>query len=170
MQDSNSFNRRLYFLLGAAFGASVMALVDPGRGARRRSVLRDKMQHGINVAGRETWKQVRNLGGNMKGAIAERRSAARDARVIFDNEQLEDRVKAQIGHVLSHFSVEVKARDGHVVISGPVMRGERQKLEDRLRETRGVRGFELQVTEHDRPEGVPSLQGVPKGPRGENVA
>ncbi|HYE25644.1 MAG TPA: BON domain-containing protein [Clostridia bacterium] len=170
MQDSNSFNHRLYFLLGAAFGASVMALMDPGRGARRRSLLRDKVQHGMNVAGRETWKQVRNLGANVKGAIAERRSAARDARVILDNEQLEDRVKAQIGHVLSHFSVEVRAHDGHVVVSGPVMRGERRKLEDRLRETRGVRGFELQVREHDSPAGVPGLQGVPKRPARENVA
>lgn len=170
MQDSNSFNNRLYFLLGAAFGASVMALVDPGRGARRRSLILDQVQHGVNVAGRGTWKQVRNLGKNLKGAIAERRSAARDARRIIDDERLVDRVKAQIGHVLSHFSVNVEARGGHVVISGPVMRGERQKLEDRLRETRGVHAFELRVSEHDSPEGVPSLQRIPKGPTRENVA
>jgi hypothetical protein len=76
------------------------------------------------------------------------------------DEILEERVKAQIGHVLSHQSVSVRARDGHVIVEGPIRRGEKQKLVDRLKSTRGVRSFHLLVEEHGTEEELPSFHGV----------
>ncbi|HYH00964.1 MAG TPA: relaxase/mobilization nuclease domain-containing protein [Terriglobales bacterium] len=50
---------------------------------------------------------------------------------------LEERVRAQVGHVVQHFKLAVEARDGHVTVTGEVLPGEKQKIADRLREIRG---------------------------------
>ena len=148
----------LMLLAGLAMGAGLMALADPGRGARRRAWVRGKIAHGLRVTGREAGKLARNAANNLYGALAEARSTVRNRRV--DDERLEDRVKAQIGHVLSHFTVVVHATSGHVVIDGPVLRGERQKIARRLEETRGVRSYDLRVSEHDSADEVARIARV----------
>jgi hypothetical protein len=149
---------KLMLLAGICIGAGAMALLDPGRGGRRRAWIRNKMAHGERLAARVADKKFRHMRNEAYGAFAERR--ARMAGDFVPDEVLEERVKAQIGHVLSHQSVDVQARDGHVIIKGSVLRGERQKLADRLNVTRGVCSYDLLVREHDADEGLPSLQGV----------
>jgi gas vesicle protein len=49
--DYEENTRRLWtgFLAGAGVGAAVMYLVDPGRGARRRGLIRDKLIQATHV-------------------------------------------------------------------------------------------------------------------------
>ncbi len=76
------------------------------------------------------------------------------------DEVLIERVRAQLGHVVSYpGSLDVKVDDGCVIVSGPVFAGELAKIHDRLQQTRGVCDFDLQVTEHLDTEGIPGLQG-----------
>ncbi|HWR17096.1 MAG TPA: hypothetical protein VN577_19865 [Terriglobales bacterium] len=151
-------NNGLMLLAGLAIGAGAMALIDPGRGARRRSWLRDKLSRGAHSSNRQIDKKARHIRNEAFGAISERKARLFNRHV--PDEILEERVKAQIGHVLSHCSVDVRAHGGHVTIEGPVLRGERQKIADRLDVTRGVRSYDLFVREHDSDEGLPSLQGA----------
>jgi hypothetical protein len=135
-----------------------MYLLDPGRGAWRRSHIRDRFIRAGRVLADRADKQSRNLANHLRGAVYEIRAKFHEERVA--DEVLIERVRAQLGHAVSHpGSLEVRAEDGRVIVTGPVLRGERQKIEDRLRDTRGVCDFDLQVMEHESREGIPGLQG-----------
>lgn len=136
------------FLLGVGVGAGLMAILDPGRGAWRRSYLRDKVVQGIHIAQRQGRGLLIEIGNEVRGSVAEQRARMREGRI--PNAKLVERVRAQVGHVVQNFgALDVSASDGHVTIWGPVLRGEKEKIEQRLRETRGVRSSYVQVTEYD---------------------
>jgi BON domain len=147
MNRRNGRNNALMFMLGAGVGAGLLALLEPGRGARRRALVRDQLVHSQRTAGREINRQARDLGNRVHGFFAERRARWRERRASIPDDQLELRVMAQLGHVLAHANIEVHADNGHVIVSGPVMAGERARIEERLRETRGVRSFDVRVEE-----------------------
>jgi hypothetical protein len=146
------------FLAGCGVGAFSMYLLDPGRGVRRRAQIRDKFIRAGHVLADRADKQARNLANHVKGAIYEARAKLRSQRV--PDEVLVERVRAQLGHVVSHpGSLNVRVDNGCVIVSGPVFAGELAKIQDRLQETRGVCDIDLQVTEHLDTEGIPGLQG-----------
>jgi hypothetical protein len=149
-------DRIMLVAAGVGLGAIAMALLDPARGARRRSWIRDKMARGAHLSNRKIDRKNRHLQNAAYGAIAERKARLFDRDVSDD--VLEERVKAQIGHVLSENKVNVRARDGHVIVEGPVLAGERLKLAKRLDVTRGVRSYELLLIEHDGPEELPKVE------------
>lgn len=135
-----------------------MALLDPGRGAARRSYIRSKTFHGLRVAGREGAKQLKRLQNEMLGALAESKAKLLERNVPDDI--LVERVRAQLGHVVKNFGLmEIDARQGYVTVWGPTLRGERGKIIDRLDETRGVRNFYVQIYEHDNLDHVAEIHG-----------
>jgi hypothetical protein len=146
----------LLLIAGAGIGAAAMALLEPGKGARRRSWMSDKMARGAHRSNRVIDKKARQLQNEAFGAIAERKARIFEGDIPDD--VLEERVKAQIGHVLSQTRVKVQAQDGHITVEGPVLRGERQKLADRLDVTRGVKSYDLLVMEHDESEDFSNAQ------------
>jgi hypothetical protein len=144
-------------LAAAGIGAGLYHILEPHRGAARRAWVRDKMFHGVRLFGRFLDKRVRDLRNRVQGEIAELRASAAEPQV--DDDVLVERVRAQIGHALSHpGAVEISARQGVVTVRGPVLEGEREKLEHRLSKTRGVRDFRVEVETHPTAEGVPALQ------------
>ena len=146
-------------LTGAILGATAMYMLDAQQGRRRRALARDKMVRALNRLGREARRQARNMGKRSFGQVAELRSSLRDRGGV-DDVKLVERVRAQLGHAVSHpGSLEIRATDGHVTVSGPVLRHEIDQICDRLNKTRGVSDFELRVEAHDSAEGVPGLQG-----------
>lgn len=150
--------------LGAGIGAGLMYLLDPHGGARRRSIIKDK----VYSFGKDTVdganRRSRDLMQRARGQQYELRH--RGERV--DDETLRERARAQIGHVVSHpGSLEVRAENGCVFVRGPVFVGERRRMEDRLRKTRGVQRCDLNgVHEHESSENVPGLQGESAWRRG----
>ena len=146
------------FLAGIGLGAGLMALLDPGRGAARRSYLRDKTFHGLRLVGREATKQLKRLQNEIVGALAESKAKLLERNVPDDI--LAARVRAQLGHVVKNFGLlEIDARRGYVTVWGPTLRGERGKIIDRLQETRGVRNFYVQIDEHDDLDQVAGIHG-----------
>jgi osmotically-inducible protein OsmY len=87
-----------------------------------------------------------------------------------DDSELEERVRAQLGHAVSHpGSLEVIVRDGAVTVLGQVLRGEYDRIRKRLEQTRGVRDLDMQVEVYDSPGDIPGLQGESRWQRKQRV-
>jgi hypothetical protein len=155
--EGHGLGHSAMFLAGCGAGALTMYLLDSGRGKRRRAQLRDKVVHVGRAVVDRADKQTRNFANHVKGAICEARAKFRHERVSDD--VLIERVRAQLGHAVSHpGALDIRADDGCVIVTGPILRGERKKMEDRLRDTRGVCDFILEVMEHESHEGIPGVK------------
>jgi uncharacterized membrane protein len=75
------------------------------------------------------------------------------------DEKLVARVRTNLGHIVSHpHAIEVRAKDGRVTLSGPILRGEVARLLRTVRKMRGVYGVVNRLEAHERRD-VPALQG-----------
>jgi uncharacterized membrane protein len=139
-------------------GVALMYFLDPGRGARRRALIRDKTVHALRKAEDAAETTVRDLRNRAKGLAAE-------TRARFDGDDVDDvvlvaRVRAEMGRVVSHpASIIVTAADGRVTLSGPVLADEADALLARARGVRGVRDVVSLLEVHERAENVSGLQG-----------
>ena len=112
-------------LSGMLLGAGAMYLLDPDRGARRRSILRDKGVHASRLLATglgTTARDVRNRSAGAAAAVGSRlrRDAAGDQIV-------QERVRTALGRVVSHPSaVKTAVYDGRVFLSGPILQSEIQ--------------------------------------------
>jgi BON domain-containing protein len=163
-----SFGERIghfFTLLGAiGLGAGLAYILDPQQGGTRRAWVRDKMNGGLRHSGRFLDKRVRDLRNRVQGRVAEIRASATEQQI--DDDVLAERVRAQLGHVLSHpGSIDIIAQNGVVTVRGPVLEGEAEKIRERLSETRGVQDFRIEVATHPSAEGIAGLQGESRSQR-----
>lgn len=145
-------------LAGVVVGAGAMYLLDPDRGARRRSLLRDQGVHAGHKLGEGLAATARDARNRTSGAASALRSRFRPDQA--DDEVLQQRVRSAIGRVVNHPSaITVSVSDGQVTLTGHVLADEVDALIRRVEGVRGVRevGNELEV--HQNSDGVPSLQG-----------
>jgi hypothetical protein len=152
-------------LSGMALGAGLMYVFDPRRGAQRRAQARDKLIRGTRFLGCYLDKRSRDLANRSFGAIAELGSSIRDRVRSIDDEVLVERVRAQLGHVVSHPAlIHVDASDGRIRITGHILDGELDKIRTRVARIRGVKECDLRVDAHSQPEleRVSGLQGAPR--------
>jgi gas vesicle protein len=150
----------LLLVTGGILGATAMYIFDQNSGRRRRALARDKAYHYLKELQRASLRKAEDLKNRLVGSVQEARSRMREARSEIDDSVLEERVRAQLGHVVAHpGALEVRVDHGRVTVSGPVLMGERRKIQHRLSKTRGVREADVQVTEYASKEGVPGLQG-----------
>lgn len=134
---------------GMIIGATIMYIFDEHRGAKRRSYARDKISHAAHSLGREARKRTRDLFNRGFGSIAELGSSLRDRVRSLPDDQLVDRVRSQLGHVVSHSGLlQVYAKDGCVTVSGPVLDREIDQIRNRTKKIRGVRECQVQVEPH----------------------
>jgi uncharacterized membrane protein len=149
-----------------AVGAALMYLLDPNRGARRRSVARDKLVSAVNHTGVSLERAARDLWHRAYGTYAESRHLF-DRDEAVDDEVLVARVRSKLGRVVAHpHAIRVAARDGHVSLYGPVFRSEVSRLLDGVARVRGVRTIDSNGLEvHKHAASVPALQGG-SGPTG----
>jgi hypothetical protein len=154
--DSFSRESKIALFVGAGLGATLMFILDPARGARRRSLVRDKTAKIFRRGGRAIHDRREDVGNRLSGTFAEIRSRRAPPPT---NHQLEERVRAELGHRIEHAkSIEVIAEDGFVTLRGNVLRDE---LEDALRTVRdvpGVRKVHSEMQIRRDPGDIPSLQ------------
>lgn len=154
------------FVAGALCGASLMYLLDPRGGGRRRALIKDKVVRGSRLASMYGGKMARHLSNQARGEVEEQRARWRDSGEVIPDDVLVERVRAQIGHVVSHpGSIEVTANNGMVTLRGPVLSGEIEKVCKRLDVTRGVQDYNIQLMEHEDASGIPGLQGESRDQR-----
>ena len=148
---------QLALLGGVGLGAGLMYLLDPDGGGRRRALARDKCVHSLKVSGKALRKTSADLGNRTRGLVAEAGSLLH--RGSADDRKLEGRVRSKLGRHVSHPSaIQVQCEDGRVVLSGPVLASEADKLLSKLKKIKGVHEVESRLETHESPENVPSLQ------------
>jgi hypothetical protein len=141
-----------------ALGASIMYILDPVGGGRRRSLVRDKFAHGVHRAAntaRGTAIQVRN---RTTGFAHEVRARWMEGHV--DDVTLVERVRSQMGRVVTHpAAIVVRALDGEVTVSGPILADEVDDLLANVRSVRGVTSVCNELDVYETASDIPALQG-----------
>lgn len=118
-----------------------MYLFDPDRGKRRRAEIRNKAKHINRVAAEATGKTQRDVRNRLRGIVSEVKSLTRSEAISDD--VLEARVRSKMGRVVSHpHAIEVKAREGQITLSGPILNAEVLPLVDAVGAMRGVKNIE----------------------------
>ncbi len=153
-EKSSAFN----LMTGIALGGGLMFMLDPGRGKRRRALLRDKTVHAAHLLRCSFERTRRDLGHRAGGTMAEFRSAFVSGDC--EDDVLVQRVRARLGRICSHpNSVDVQAEDGCVILNGPILTSELNDVLDEVRSVRGVREVEDHLERHATAGDIPGLQG-----------
>lgn len=142
----------------AALAAAAMYWFDPNSGRRRRAQARDKLisraidfSEGVGVA----WRDLLHRSRGFRARI----------RAMFESETPSDevlieRIRANIGHAISHPGViEVEVSQGRAILSGPVLADEYNRLLHAVRSVRGIKDVEDRLAVYESAEGVSALQG-----------
>jgi uncharacterized membrane protein len=152
---------RTSFLVSAGLGAGLMYLFDPERGRRRRAMVRDQLTH-VRHRARDAFDATRsdltNRGQGMGASLRNWIGTGEASDPV-----LAERVRSVIGRIVAHpGSINVKTDQGRVVLSGPVLAKEVDRLIDRVGSVRGVRALDNQLDVYLEPGNVPGLQGEPQ--------
>ena len=142
----DSRDQGIALLAGVGIGAALMYLLDPHRGTARRAQLIDRTGGMIRSARHDVEVARRDLSHRVHGAAAEVRARFEEEAV--DDEQLTERVRAELGHHANSIRrVDVAAHDGRVTLSGIVRPEEHDRLVSAARHVRGVEDIEDRLTE-----------------------
>lgn len=143
---------------GVGVGAALMYLFDPEKGKRRRALLRDKFVHVTHSTGEKLDVKSRDAANRVQGLVARTKSLLTRERV--PDTVVAERVRARLGHVVSHpGSIDVTVKDGRVTLGGPALSRELDALLDDVARVRGVTGVENKLELHEEPGNVSGLQG-----------
>jgi osmotically-inducible protein OsmY len=129
--------RRGTLLFGMALGAGMVYLLDPHSGARRRSLLRDKLVHARHELGDTAATSARRARNRAVGLAHEAKAELTERHV--DDTVLVERVRSAMGRTVSSpGAVQVTAVDGRVTLTGLVPSAEVQELVRTVKSVRGV--------------------------------
>ncbi len=145
LEDHPEFCRVSAFIaIGATAGAGLMYLLDPDRGARRRTTIRDKAAGKIHDAQKAIAHKGEDLANRTTGLVAEAR--AKLARKEVSDEKLAARVHTELGRLISKpRTVEAAAHQGVVTLRGWVPAQELAHLLEGVKHVAGVRRVESQI-------------------------
>jgi uncharacterized membrane protein len=148
-------------LLGTlGLGACLMYILDPQQGKRRRAVARDKMTRFTHKSLDAIDVTSRDLKNRAFGLVAETRRLI--SREEVSDDVLAERVRSALGPIVGHpSSIDVRAENGKITLSGPILADEVDRLLKQVSSMRGVRTVENRLQVHQSAESVPGLQGQP---------
>jgi hypothetical protein len=139
--------------VGAGLGAALMFILDPARGARRRALVRDKTVKALRQSSRAIHNRGENIGHRLTGAAHEWKAKRLPPP---SNDQLEERIRAELGHKVEHArAIIVAAEDGNVTLKGFALRDELEDILDTARHVNGVRKVRSEMQIKDSPEDIP---------------
>jgi uncharacterized membrane protein len=144
---------------GLVVGAGAMYLLDPDRGARRRSLLRDRGVHAGHTIGRQVSTAARDTRNRTAGVVARLEDRFRQDEAT--DEVIEERARAALGRAISNpGAVTVTASQGIVTLTGQVLAEEVSGLLLRMARVRGVNEVRNELEIHPDADDVPCLQGA----------
>src|SRR5262245_15746868 len=107
-------------LAGLGAGGAGMYFLDPERGGRRRSLVRDQLVRWSGETSDAAGTAARDLANRTRGAAEEVRRAMR--REAPSDETIAERVRARMGTSVSHpRAIAVRVQQGIVSLRGPVL-------------------------------------------------
>jgi hypothetical protein len=150
-------------LSGVLLGAGAMYVLDPDRGAGRRSLIRDQGFRASRKLGQGVGATARDVRNRSAGAAAE--LTARLKRDQAGDEIVQERVRSALGRVATHpGTIEVAVYRRRVILSGSVPAAELDSILRSIRRVRGVKEVEnqLQVYEQTGAESLLQDSGPPR--------
>ncbi|HUQ19075.1 MAG TPA: BON domain-containing protein [Gemmatimonadaceae bacterium] len=145
--------KQIALFVGAGLGAALMFILDPARGSRRRAIVRDKTVKVIRQGGRAIHDRGEDIGNRLTGAAHEWKAKRLPPPA---NDQLEERIRAELGHNVEHsHAITVTAQDGSVTLGGYGLRDELEDILDTARHVNGVRKVRSEMQIKDSPEQIP---------------
>jgi len=136
-----------------ALGVGAMYFLDPLDGARRRRTFRDKFLSAFGRMATSLERQGRNIWNRAGGMMHEARSSFSHEEV--DDNTLTQRVRSTIGRYVNNAgAVSVQCMQGRVMLSGPVMASELNRLLKSIRGVRGVNSIDNQLNVSAQPGSV----------------
>lgn len=149
MPDAPAGKRQLAigFIAGIAIGTSLMYLLDPRTGNRRRAIVRDKAVH---VAKRSTGlagKSYRHLRNKIEGAIAIVANTLQPQGGVSDRKLLE-RIRSTVGRTVPRpGAVDFAVHEGRVTVRGYLRPHEAGQVIQAVEAVPGVSGVENQIVD-----------------------
>lgn len=157
---NNRLNTFLAGFAGIAAGVAAMYYLDPVSGRRRRALVRDQVLAAGHQAADYAGAKGKRAVDRLKGYAVTRRLDRHSPHRPESDQQLHERIRSRLGHVVSHpRSVHVTVERGCVQLGGHILIKELDPLLSELKHMPGVRSVDNQLTCHDSPAGVPELQG-----------
>jgi hypothetical protein len=151
-------NKGLILGAGLGVGTSLMYLLDPDRGKRRRALLRDKFVWATKKTGEGMEVTARDLSNRARGIATSIQSRFTSDET--DDAVLIDRVRSKLGRIVSHpGAIEVRAEDGNVTLSGPILEGEVDSLFTCVKRIQGVNEVIDNLEVYKEAGNYPALQG-----------
>lgn len=148
-------------ITGVVVGAGAMYLLDPDRGARRRSLLRDQGVHAGHKVGEGLVAAARDARNRTRGTAAALR--ARFKADEAEGDVLHERVRSAIGRMVSHpGAITVIVTGERVTLTGQVLAKEVDTLIRKVRRVRGVAEVRNELEIHRNATRVSALQGSGK--------
>jgi len=121
-------DKQIALFVGAGLGAALMFMLDPARGARRRALVRDKTVKVLRHSGRAIHNRGEDIGHRLTGAAHEWKAKRLPPPA---NDQLEERIRAELGHKVEHSrAIIVAAEEGNVTLKGYALRDELEDILD----------------------------------------
>jgi osmotically-inducible protein OsmY len=143
---------------GVCAGMVTEYLLDPERGKARRTRMRDRTTHrahDVNDGLHGLSHDISNRGRGMAMA-ARYRITGRSA----DDAVLHDRVRAELGRLVSHpHAIQVRVDGRSVTLIGDVLADEEKLARHAIKRIPGVQKVDAQWTVHEEAGNVPTLQG-----------
>lgn len=138
-----NFYRRPDFLLGILSGVIAEYYFDQRSGARRRSILRDKILHWGRRSMSRFARQSRYLANRAYGKTIEYTNGRLAVADSVDDVVLVERIRAKVGRILSHPKmIRFDSQAGRIRISGYALTHEVPKLYRQILKVPGVRSIQ----------------------------
>jgi len=113
-------NSALRLITAFAAGAAAMYYLDPATGRRRRNLARDQAIAAGHDVEHYARAKSRRVAGRARGVLANVKASV--SRQPVDDEQLHDRVRARLGHLVERpAAIEVRVDSGHVALHGSAL-------------------------------------------------
>jgi BON domain-containing protein len=145
-------------LIGVAAGSTLMYVLDPKGGRRRRAMVRDQVARASRKTRDGLSATARDMSHRASGIVAAARGRLSCDQT--DDDTLVARVRSRLGRASAHpRAIEVRSQNGDITLRGQILRGEREDVVASVKRVRGVRSVHDELEPHDAAEGVPSLQG-----------
>lgn len=133
---------------GGGISAGLMYLFDPRSGKRRRAIARDKVARLAHRAGDVVEVTSRDVRNRATGRIARIRSWV--ARRESSDDEIARRIRSRLETLVRHpTAVSIRVDEGRVMLSGPVLDDEFDRVLARVAAIRGVKGVESHLAVHE---------------------
>ncbi len=148
-------NPLLRVVTSFAAGAALMYYLDPVAGRRRRSLVRDQAVSTRHEVERYARAKSKRASDQVHGVLAKTR--AKIAPQPVDDEQLRERIRAKLGHVIERPSaLTVDVHGGQVVLSSDVSNPDIETAVETIASMHGVRGIVTHLSPSQRTAGSDS--------------